>query len=380
MPHVEGALKTPFTLIIRKLQSQRAQHERGSFLNNMYKQLGNGIYGAVAMGIGYKVKKDIQSGTSTRMNPSRLSNAILSSWTTSYIRAVVGENLHSIAKIGGNVVSVTTDGYITDVPDLEDRLVGDGNRIFASFQGLRTVLTKDPKSPGLEVKHRGVGIIAWKTRGQLSEHSGLIAMTGFQRGGIPLEVLGEMFRGAFESDIKKIEGIHFTLRSCDSIYNKGGHATALYRDQLYSLCYDDKRLIVDNKRIPESSTWFDSNPHKDVESALEIRKLARITSTQPYSRITNVKSRNKYRNDTELAMRVFLKGLLSDPPMFNLVNNFADYQEIIDFIEKYVKTSEFPTKRYRKNDLASLKRRVLSPRLVPRLEATIAFVAYIKTR
>lgn len=117
-----------------------------------------------------------------------------------------------------------------------------------------------------------------------------------------------------------------------------------------------------------------------MESALEIRKLARITHTQPYSRLTSIKSQNKYRNHTELAIRTFIKGLLSDPPMFNLENDFANYQEIIDFVALYTKTSEFPSIRYTVNSLASLKRRRMSPRLVPRLEATVSFVNYIKTR
>jgi len=71
-------------------------------------------------------------------------------------------------------------------------------------------------------------------------------MTGFQRNGMPSAVLAKMLRGAMESDIKQIESIQFTLRSPDSIMHKGGHATGEYRDQLYSLCYDDKRLIVDS--------------------------------------------------------------------------------------------------------------------------------------
>jgi len=150
--------RTPYTQVIRELQGSRAKHKAGSFLNKMYKQLGNGIYGTVARGIGGKSKRDIQSGVLTRMGPSKLSNAILASWTTSYIRSVIGENLHNINQLGGEVVSVTTDGYITNIADLEDKLVGSDSRLFESFKGIRSLLTGDENSPGLEVKSCGVGI------------------------------------------------------------------------------------------------------------------------------------------------------------------------------------------------------------------------------
>jgi hypothetical protein len=41
-----------------------------------------------------------------------LSKPILASGTTAFIRSVLGECLHNISKIGGKVVSVTTDGLL----------------------------------------------------------------------------------------------------------------------------------------------------------------------------------------------------------------------------------------------------------------------------
>jgi hypothetical protein len=96
--------------------------------------------------------------------------------TMAYIRSIIGECLHSIHKEGGLVVSVTTDGFITNLQDLERKI--SGNYLFGEFKKIRLQLSED--DTGLEIKHRGKGIIAWSTRGQLGIESRIIATTGFQ--------------------------------------------------------------------------------------------------------------------------------------------------------------------------------------------------------
>jgi len=53
-------------------------------------------------------------------------------------------------------VSVTTDGFITNLQDLERKI--SGNFLFAEFKKIRLQLSED--DTGLEIKHRGKGIIA----------------------------------------------------------------------------------------------------------------------------------------------------------------------------------------------------------------------------
>jgi DNA-binding transcriptional regulator LsrR (DeoR family) len=57
------------------------------------------------------------------MKGNELSNPIISSWITAFIRSVVSEMLHNIYLLGGQLISVTTDGFLTDVKDLENRLI-----------------------------------------------------------------------------------------------------------------------------------------------------------------------------------------------------------------------------------------------------------------
>jgi hypothetical protein len=74
---------------------------------------------------------------------------------------VIGECLHNINKLGGKVVSVTTDGFITNVVDLEQKLLQLPNEeciLLRKYRDLRTDLSG--VSDGLEVKSSGIGVIS----------------------------------------------------------------------------------------------------------------------------------------------------------------------------------------------------------------------------
>jgi len=146
----------PFSKIIKQLQEQRREHDKGTVSNLLYKELSNGIYGSVVRGIGNKRKFDIKSKGTVRMVGDELSNPLIASWTTAFIRSIIGECLHSIQQLGGLVVSVTTDGFITDVRDLESKI--SGRYLIGEYKKLRIQLSGN--DCGLEVKNSGKGIIA----------------------------------------------------------------------------------------------------------------------------------------------------------------------------------------------------------------------------
>lgn len=69
---------------------------------------------------------------------------------------MIGECLQAIHDVGGKVVSVTTDGFITDIEDLELKI---SNRLLLSkYKEIRSELSGD--STGLELKSSGVGVMA----------------------------------------------------------------------------------------------------------------------------------------------------------------------------------------------------------------------------
>lgn len=114
---------TPYRGIMKRLQKERRKHPKKTFYNYIYKLIANAIYGLVSMGISGKNSFDTITKSYVRVEGGELSNPILSSYITGFTRALIGECLHNISKLGGNIVSVTTDGFITDVDNLENKLL-----------------------------------------------------------------------------------------------------------------------------------------------------------------------------------------------------------------------------------------------------------------
>lgn len=149
--------------------------------------------------------------------------------------------MHSIQQLGGQVVSVTTDGFITDVVDLESKLTS--NFLLGEYKKIRANLSETNIS--LEVKSSGKGIVAWTTRGQLGFESKIIATTGFQNRSVRnKQYLRDLLVNCIKTESKTIEFIQSRLRSASEIYKKGGHVTMQYRDQLFRMHYDNRRVLL----------------------------------------------------------------------------------------------------------------------------------------
>lgn len=168
---------------------------------------------------------------------------------------MIGECLHNIQLLGGKAVSVTTDGYITNIKDLENEIITNpvcfGHRyLLESFRKIRTFLSGDETS--LEIKNISTGIISWTTRGQLGVGSNLRATTGFQNYAHSQEYLIELFSKTLDfnnnnNNSKDLEYVQTSLRSAVDILKTGGHVTRKYKDQRFSLVFDNRREILDDE-------------------------------------------------------------------------------------------------------------------------------------
>ena len=369
----------PFASVFKQVQEQRREHLKGTLSNLMYKEIGNSIYGSVVRGIGNKLRFDIRSKGTVRMVGDELTNPLIASWTTAFIRSIIGECLHSIQNLGGLVVSVTTDGFITNTDDLENRI--SDNYLFGEFKKIRFRLSED--NSGLELKNFGKGILAWSTRGQLGIGSQVIATTGFQHRvyGNKAELM-KGFLDTLKSENKTIEFIQSRLRSASDIYKKGGHVTMQRRDQLFRMHFDNRRVLEWETTIPSSiECLIDSNPLIDINQGKNLRFIGRLSKSIPYAKYTSAgKSLSKYKNQDEIAVRNFLKGLLSTPPMFNLNREeFYGYQSIIDFVKNYSSTINITDE-----SLAKIKQRVSKKNFkwvtVEKTKESEAFVKYVQSK
>ena len=376
---VKNYIKKPYFECIKELQSKRREYEKGTINNALYKEIGNSIYGLVVRGINNKMKFDIKSGKTIRMNSNDLSNPIIASWITGFIRSVIGELLHNISQLNGKVVSATTDGFITDLDDLENKILektGSSYTFLNEYRKIRSILSKNPIS--LELKNEGKGIISWSTRGQLSKEAGILACTGYQRNQYKIEELETQFIEAFNSQEKTIDFVQTSLRSALDIYKKGGHVTPVYTDRKFRLHYDNRREIIIPKgleidKINYTDLLLDSKPVKNVGVCEVYRFLSKLPKQSIYQKNTSINVfKNTYKSYTELAVRNFLKALLNDKLNLNK-NVFKNYNEILEFIKNYDKNYKLSV-----NVLSQLKRRGITIKGVVRNEETENFVSYIK--
>jgi len=118
--------------------------------------------------------------------------------------------------------------------------------LLEKFRKIRTFLSGDETS--LEVKNISTGIISWTTRGQLGVGSNLRATTGFQNFAHSQDYLIDLFSNTldFSNNSKDLEYIQTSLRSAVEILKTGGHVTRKYKDQRFSLVFDNRREILDD--------------------------------------------------------------------------------------------------------------------------------------
>jgi hypothetical protein len=365
----------PFETILKLVQEKRREYAKGTINNLMYKEIGNSIYGSVVRGISNKKKFDIKTQSTQRLLGDDLSNPLIASWTTAFVRSIIGECLDGIHKLGGLVVSVTTDGFITNLIDIESRI--QSNYLLSEFKKIRKVLSED--DTGLELKHSGKGLLAWTTRGQLGFESKILATTGFQHY-YSLTNMVKALTETFHSSSKKIEFIQTRLRSAKDIYKKGGHVTMVYKDQQFRMHFDNKRVIevfedqIEADLIQES--LLDSKPLLDINHGENLRFISKLTKEKQYSRFSNLTNLNRYKNNEDLVVTNFIKGLLSEPPMFKLHRNgLESYKAIVEYIKEFN-----PARKISPQSIALLKNRSIKWKSVPKDTSSEEFVKYIKIK
>jgi len=143
----------PFRKIVDNLQQLRRAHPKKTFYNYMYKEIGNSIYGQIAMGLSGKNKFDVLSKSYKQVKGGFLTNPLLASYITGFTRALIAECLHNVNILGGEVVSTTTDGFICNIKDLEDKILDNPNTLktlLLLYRELRTILTTQEKDESVK--------------------------------------------------------------------------------------------------------------------------------------------------------------------------------------------------------------------------------------
>lgn len=169
-----------FVDFMRGVKMKRLQYAKNSFEERMWKEMGNSIYGKLAQGLNGKTAYDLANDTSSDIPASEITNPYFALFITGFCRALLSEMIASIPSVR-TVVSVTTDGFLTDATLDEIDFSGTlCQRFRAAYNQINTEGTEI-----LELKHAVRQLIAMKTRGQLTAipldgYASVLAKAGVQ--------------------------------------------------------------------------------------------------------------------------------------------------------------------------------------------------------
>lgn len=151
-----------FLPFVQQVRENRNRHIKGSLEEKFWKEIGNSLYGKLAQGLRAKTAFDTARGLNRSLPPSSVTQPFFAAHVTGFIRAVAGELMNALPS-DSSVVSVTTDGFLTNCPLNKINISGP---LSSRFQSLCDIV--DPGSSMLTCKHEVSQLIAMKTRGQLT--------------------------------------------------------------------------------------------------------------------------------------------------------------------------------------------------------------------
>jgi hypothetical protein len=288
--------------ILHNRHKAKLSHGKKSAMERIWKDIGNMIYGSVVAGISNKRKFDARTQLMKKINGGVLTNPIIGSYITGFIRALLGEILNNIniAYPEARIASVTTDGFVTDAfKDIflhidkspkfsfrtdteifEEEIAKLPNSILLNtFKNNRADIFDS--NDALELKCKVKGISQWNTRGQLSHQPDLSypekpthinAMTGFQKHSFSQQELTQLIIN------KNINNNSFLfnqqrLNNATDIFKHGGNVTMNYNTISFKTVFDMRRKVWHDQ---ENTTLFQTLPWNTPEEASLFRSFTKV--------------------------------------------------------------------------------------------------------
>lgn len=155
-----------FESFVRTIRAHRQRAKAGGnvFMNTLIKEVGNSLYGKLAQGLVDKTQFDTRTGHRTPTPRSQITHPTLAAHVTGFIRALVGELIAGVPDMR-TVVSVTTDGFLTDTRLDEVDLSGPLMQRFQALIARLDDVDQPSPSAGLECKHQVAQVVSMRTRG-----------------------------------------------------------------------------------------------------------------------------------------------------------------------------------------------------------------------
>jgi hypothetical protein len=385
-------LNPPFLPFIQHCTRERISHPKGSFEEALWKDVGNGLYGKLAQGLMMKRCYDSRSDAYAVLPPSRITNPFFAAYTTSLVRAVMGEFLHRLPPVA-TVCNVTTDGFLTTAsPEaVAHSAAGPLGLLFARA---RQDICGDPKS--IEAKHRIAQPLGWRTRGQATLESlpgqpFVLAKAGLKPPTRDKALQNEWIIGQFLSRTPGSRYEFDVLRSMADMCRQGGDLVPESIDRRLNMDFDWKRRPVDpcHRNIRgQPHLAFDTVPWESEAQFIRCRErwdefrrdrvlktTADLTDFEDFLAANPVAGIRRPRRNGEvrLALRMFLRAFVRD--RCGLTSDALSYPELAAWLTEL----GYPCKREAVEN-ARRRNAVMQPRAVRRTPAVVQFVAAVQCR
>lgn len=261
-----------FLPFVQQVRENRNRHIKGSLEEKFWKEIGNSLYGKLAQGLRAKTAFDTARGLNRSLPPSSVTQPFFAAHVTGFIRAVVGELMNALPS-DSSVVSVTTDGFLTNCPLDKINMSGP---LSSRFQSLCDIV--DPSSSMLTCKHEVSQLIAMKTRGQLTYRAIQGKPVVHARAGVkpPADIPRSDYNDYMvDLYLNRLPGqtlSRSTLISTREMWLSESDLVSREQDIRLNLEFDFKRQPV-QPAMNEGHLLMSSRPWDNMEEALQQRSL-----------------------------------------------------------------------------------------------------------
>ena len=276
-----------FNNFIKECVDKRNQYKKGTLQNLFWKEVSNSTYGKTAQGLRERRVFDLKEESSITLAESDITNPFFASFITSFVRAVLGEIMNNLPS-NKSIISVTTDGFLTNASKVEIEAAAKGELSEIFLQSRKRIVGKDDAEI-LEIKHKAKQVMGWRTRGQatIKAHNDSFEDDGnfvLQKGGITIrdafsreaenqDILNKFFNRTPNKSFAITTGVQVKEQF---VYGNDFVDKILTRS--LSMEYDFKRRPINLKDteievngVRHTHLQFDTEPWKNVEDFIRVR-------------------------------------------------------------------------------------------------------------
>ena len=246
-----------------------------AMLESVFKLLGNTLYGKTSQGVSSKrpIADDVEdhrifdteAGEMSDLPPSSITSPPIAAWATSFVRAVMVEALHRLARTA-IALQATTDGILFVGADSDIDILGPVAR---AFRRARALVTGEQDPPIWEIKHRLWRVIAFKTRGMVS------VVTEDWDGLIHLAKAGARFPDHLQTEVE-------SARYAEHLYRDRTYDTKYERNDLTSLSEQHKTgCDLTSKTRTVRLNWDYDFKNEPAEPVVDVEGVLSF-STRPW--------------------------------------------------------------------------------------------------